>query len=98
MAKVVVVERGGALDAIGVAPLGVPAVCDLARTVLREQRSRLSALVGPEWTQAMTEVETREAQTLTRALDGIPAERWTMPASWDAPRSVTALAAGLQAT
>lgn len=94
--RVVVVERGGASSAIEVTALGTSAVISLAREVLREQRSRLRAMMGNEADAVLRVAEEQEASTLRRALSDVPAELWTVPAGWPAPVAVSALAERLQ--
>lgn len=95
IARVVVVERRGEDDAIAVRSLASPAVTALAHTILREQRSRFAAVAGPEWVQAVDDVSADEEQTLEAALAGVRAEHWTVPATWDAARAVSALTSRL---
>ena len=95
IARVVVVERGGGGAGIDVQPLALADVADLARTILAEQRSRLGAVAGAAWRTAFDEAADLEERTLRRGLADVPAERWRVPATWDAPRAVDALSAAL---
>ncbi len=89
-ARVVVVERGGA-SALTTVALDADEVTGLAATVLREQRARLLPLLAAQWGAQIGAAEQAEAQTLTRALRDVPAERWVVPDHWPAPHAVTVL-------
>ncbi|MCA1710225.1 MAG: hypothetical protein LC789_00735 [Actinobacteria bacterium] len=93
--RVLVVERGGAGDAVAVTALQPSAVVDVAGAVLAEQRSRFVRVLGPDWLPAVDAAAAQEARTLAAALAGVPAERWTVPGTWGAARSVSELAAAV---
>ncbi len=94
--RLVVIERDGAGDSIGVTTLPTPDVIALAASVLAEQRARFCRLMGPDWAQAVDAAAVQEAQTLDAALSRVPCERWTVPMTWDAARAVAELAAALE--
>lgn len=89
--RVVVVQRAP-VEALQVAELGAADVAAVAQDVLGEQRLRLVRMGGPPWEAAAAAAAEHERATLLRALDGVPAQRWSVPAAWDAPRAVAALA------
>jgi hypothetical protein len=76
-------------------PLSVPTVIELAEQVLVEQRARMRSMLSVDWTSTLEAVESAEADTLRSALQGVPAERWTIPNAWSAPRAVRTLAVQL---
>jgi hypothetical protein len=92
VARVVVVERGGSSAGVETSALETSAVVDLARQILREQRVRLRALLGPDADDALRLADEQERATLHGALSAVPAELWTVPSHWPAPVAVTALA------
>lgn len=89
--RVVVVERSGAAESLVAEPVSGEAVTAMAGEILREQRERFTALAGPRWTTALDDAEQRERELLASVLAGLPAERWSVPENWPAPRAVGAL-------
>ena len=93
--RVVVVERGGSGADLEIACLQTSAVVQIAAAVLSEQRARLLPLLPAGWQERVRRAEEQERRTLATALADVPAEHWLVPASWPAPRAVSALAARL---
>jgi hypothetical protein len=89
--RLIVLERGGTPD-LTVRPLPAAAVLTTAAQVLREQRLRLRTVLGATGDAVLAAAERAEAETLSRALQGVPAEHWSVPTVWPAGRAVAALA------
>ena len=95
--RVVVIERGGAggHEALLVSPLASEAATVVAAAVIREQRSRLRQVLDAGWDTAFKAAEAAEDGVLRRALGGLPAQRWTVPAGYSAAEAVSELASRL---
>lgn len=94
--RIVVVQRGGSAAKLSASALEASSVGDIAREVLRQQRSRLRAVMGAEADAVLLTVEEQEAAILSQALSNISAEVWTVPQDWPAPLAVRALADRLE--
>jgi hypothetical protein len=90
--RVVLLERGGPGRELSVERLDTGAVVEAGAALLAEQRSELRAAADENWGRALAAVTEREATTFRRLLDGVRAERITLPAAWDSARAIAALA------
>ena len=91
IARVVLVERTTVRD-VSVAALEPDDAVEAGVALLAEQRAVLRSANDPAWTRALSETSEAEAATLRRALDPVPGERISLPATWDAARAIRALA------
>jgi hypothetical protein len=96
--RIVAVERRGTGHDLDVQELDAAAVIALAGTVLGEQRRRIAAVLPSAWSGVLDETADSEQQVLAAALAGVPAEQWTVPATWSAAQAVDRLARALGVT
>lgn len=91
-ARVVVVERSSEVGALTEEPRDAGWAAREAGVLLADQRRRLSAAADPHWRAALEDAEAREAEILHAWLARLPITHLRIPAAWDAPTAVSALA------
>ena len=97
IARLILVERRAARadparSDLDVAPGSPEQAVEWAGELLREQRTKLATLGGPEWRAAIEHVTDDERALLARAFDGSPVVVVAIPGSWDAATAVAATA------
>ena len=90
--RIVLIERDADRSSLDVEPALPSEAADWAAQLLREQRVRLADLGGTAWRNAIATTAGVERALLERSFAGRPVERLAIPASWDAPRAVGAVA------
>jgi hypothetical protein len=92
ISRVVLVERGGSARDVAVGSLESSAVVEAGVALLAEQRAKLRAAADESWNRALAAAAEAEAVILREVLEGVPAERLSLPAAWDAAQAIGALA------
>ena len=90
--RLVLIERDADRSSLDVVPASPTDAVDWAAQLLREQRVRLADLGGTAWRTAIATTAGVERALLERSFDGRPVERLAIPANWDAPTAVGAVA------
>jgi hypothetical protein len=93
--RLILLDRRDDLAEISDAAATVDDAVAWAADLLAEQRARLRALGGREWSAALQDVAAREADILRDAFAGVDCRRVSVPRAWGAPRAVSSTAVHL---
>ena len=94
-ARLVLLDRRDDLVAISDSAATVEDAVAWAADLLAEQRARLRALGGEEWSTVLQDVAAKEADILREAFAGVDCRRVSVPRAWDASRAVSRTATHL---
>jgi hypothetical protein len=89
---VALIERGGSGREVSAEPLRLSAAVEAGTALLAEQRAHLAVADDRNWSRALAAAADAEKERISEILEGVPAERLVLPATWDAARAISALA------
>jgi hypothetical protein len=92
IARLVLLERDADVSSLEAVSTSPQQAVEWAAELLLEQRTRLAAIGGTDWSVALDRVADVERGLLERSFDDRRVDRLAIPASWDAPTAVEATA------